>query len=127
MPPEGQCPEQAQLKLLLDGALAPASQAELNAHLETCAACQHELETVSSCDEASLALARRLAASRLQLEPELRGALDALKAMPGGEDAVAKSEDAAELSLDFLDPVDQPGHLGRIGHYAVLEVVGRGG
>jgi len=42
-------------------------------------------------------------------------------------DPAGKSENAAELPLDFLDPADQPGHLGRIGHYAVLEVVGRGG
>ena len=29
--------------------------------------------------------------------------------------------------LDFLDPSDKPGSLGRLGHYEVLEVVGRGG
>src|SRR3954447_21631385 len=39
---------------------------------------------------------------------------------PGVED------DAAE-ALDFLAPSDKPGSLGRLGHYEVLEVVGRGG
>src|SRR3954447_23124240 len=34
--------------------------------------------------------------------------------------------DAAE-ALDFLAPSDKPGSLGRLGHYEVLEVVGRGG
>ena len=29
--------------------------------------------------------------------------------------------------LDFLTPSDKPGSLGRLGHYEVLEVVGRGG
>jgi hypothetical protein len=34
---------------------------------------------------------------------------------------------AAGEPLDFLDPSERPGSLGRLGHYEVLEVVGRGG
>jgi serine/threonine protein kinase len=34
---------------------------------------------------------------------------------------------AAEESLSFLGPPTEPGSLGRLGHYEVLEVVGRGG
>jgi WD40 repeat protein len=37
---------------------------------------------------------------------------------PGGDDGEA---------LDFLEPSDKPGQLGRLGHYEILEVVGRGG
>jgi serine/threonine protein kinase len=32
-----------------------------------------------------------------------------------------------ELRLDFLTPSEKPGHLGRLGHYEVTEVIGRGG
>jgi serine/threonine protein kinase len=32
-----------------------------------------------------------------------------------------------EPSLGFLDPPEKPGQLRRLGHYEVLEVVGRGG
>ncbi len=32
-----------------------------------------------------------------------------------------------DLPLDFLKPSEQPGYLGRLGHYEVKEVVGRGG
>jgi tRNA A-37 threonylcarbamoyl transferase component Bud32 len=32
-----------------------------------------------------------------------------------------------ELKLDFLIPSEKPGHLGRLGHYEVTEVIGRGG
>ncbi len=32
-----------------------------------------------------------------------------------------------ESKLDFLSPPEKPGHLGRLGHYEVTEVVGRGG
>jgi serine/threonine protein kinase len=34
---------------------------------------------------------------------------------------------ADERSLDFLGPPAEPGSLGRLDHYVVLEVVGRGG
>jgi len=33
----------------------------------------------------------------------------------------------SEIPLDFLLPSQQPGRLGRVGHYEVLEIVGRGG
>jgi serine/threonine protein kinase len=35
--------------------------------------------------------------------------------------------DEEELNLDFLKPAHTPGGLGRLGHYEVLAVVGRGG
>jgi hypothetical protein len=35
--------------------------------------------------------------------------------------------DGGDDALDFLAPSDQPGALGRLGHYDVLEVIGRGG
>jgi eukaryotic-like serine/threonine-protein kinase len=49
-----------------------------------------------------------------------------------GEAIVAPSEapelnPGDELKLDFLTPSEQPGHLGRLGHYEVTEVIGRGG
>jgi uncharacterized protein (TIGR03067 family) len=34
--------------------------------------------------------------------------------------------DGAE-SLSFLEPSDKPGHLGRLGHYKILQVIGKGG
>jgi serine/threonine protein kinase len=37
------------------------------------------------------------------------------------------SPDVPPVSLDFLDPCDVPGRLGRLGGYEILEVIGRGG
>ena len=36
-------------------------------------------------------------------------------------------DEGGELVLDFLRPSHEPGSLGRLGHYEVLEVLGRGG
>jgi WD40 repeat protein len=47
----------------------------------------------------------------------------------GGDAGATRSEPAAgdDLSLDFLSAPHRPGALGRLAHYEVLEVVGRGG
>jgi WD40 repeat protein len=39
----------------------------------------------------------------------------------------ADSRTAEELPLGFLRPSEQPDHLGRLGHYEVLDLLGRGG
>src|ERR1041385_7711565 len=36
-------------------------------------------------------------------------------------------ENIESISLDFLTPCDAPGVLGRLGHYQILEIIGRGG
>src|SRR4051812_2583557 len=46
-----------------------------------------------------------------------------------GKDDTRTGPAAAEAmgGLDFLEPSDKPGSIGRVDHYEVLEVVGRGG
>src|SRR3954469_23485057 len=59
----------------------------------------------------------KLAPQRLADDPAPRGA----------EDTRTEPAADADESLDFLDPSDEPGSIGRLGHYEVREVVGRGG
>src|SRR5207245_287386 len=50
--------------------------------------------------------------------------------LPAGDPPVTEAEQSAPLrdkSLSFLQPGTQPGSLGRLGHYEVLEVLGKGG
>src|SRR5262249_3751221 len=65
----------------------------------------------------------------------------ALEANPPGVESVAAQQDQhdgpatqagqqgdeEEMGLDFLQPSSKPDSLGRLGHYEVLEVLGRGG
>ncbi len=46
---------------------------------------------------------------------------------PSGDGTRTESPAESDGSLDFLTPSDKPGSLGRLGHYEVQEVVGRGG
>jgi Leucine-rich repeat (LRR) protein len=48
--------------------------------------------------------------------------------LPGRQEDVTQPEGPAEdEGLDFLQPPSTPGALGRLGHYEVLELLGRGG
>jgi serine/threonine-protein kinase len=57
-------------------------------------------------------------------EPGLRRVIE--EAIGGSEAQGVPAPDEA-YPLDFLEPPRTPGHLGRLGHYEVIEVVGRGG
>ncbi|HEY1375925.1 MAG TPA: serine/threonine-protein kinase, partial [Gemmataceae bacterium] len=46
---------------------------------------------------------------------------------PGDDTRTGSSGPVAGDGIDFLDPSDTPGSVGRLGHYEVREVVGRGG
>src|SRR4051794_24211982 len=121
---QNQCSEQAHLRTLLDGDLSTAETVRMTSHLETCAWCQHRLEALSSEDRLSPGMAEQLGRGPPGMESGLRNALDKLKGGAGDGELMTEP---ADLSLDFLTPSTIPGHLGRLGHYAVLEVVGHGG
>ena len=76
---------------------------------------------------------REDAALRLRVEAllEAHDRPDRLLDQPASEHFGAELGEAAapglDDSLEFLAPSQKPGSLGRIGHYSVLEVAGRGG
>src|SRR5262249_50753542 len=72
-------------------------------------------------------VARHLGRQPPQPQPALGQVMDKLKAEASSGAAHADSWPSDDLSLDFLGPATQPGQLGRLGHYEVLEVIGRGG
>jgi serine/threonine protein kinase len=111
----------------LEGALPAAEEAAVIAHLDTCAACQQMLEGLAAGSPGLLGTARQVGQEPPAPESALRDVLDELKEEAGGSRTAAEPADRAELALDFLSPADKPGQMGRLGHYEVLEVIGRGG
>ncbi|MBI1914428.1 MAG: protein kinase [Planctomycetes bacterium] len=134
---QADCPDALRLQDLLDGMLPDAEQAELTGHLDQCARCQQQLETLALGGQPWAGIAR-LARWRSQPEPSLGRAIAELKQALTGppEDAIAATrshaaaptdDEAGEPILDFLSRSEQPGHLGRFGPYEILEVIGHGG
>ncbi|HKI31480.1 MAG TPA: protein kinase [Gemmataceae bacterium] len=127
------CPDPAQLLRLLDGELPQAEQAELTRHLDGCPGCQRAVEDLASGGRSWSETAANLSGEQPgeECEPALRRAVDELA---GGADGTQANRTAAngppanaDGDLSFLAPSKKPGHLGRLGHYEILEVVGRGG
>src|SRR6266849_4696061 len=121
------CPEPARWKGLLQGSLPDAEQVLLTGHLETCGRCQQTLEGMAAGRAAWGAAARHLGGEPGGEHPALQRALADLEAQPGAPLTQGPTDPAEEPPLDFLDPPEEPGQLGRLGHYQVHEVLGRGG
>lgn len=107
--PASRC-DRGRLHQLLEGDLAEAIQTEIANHLETCTACQTQLESI--------------AADSL-LWQEAREALSDVDVTAG--DASDRYETFQQVPLDFLSPSDNPAMLGRIGEFEILEPIGSGG
>jgi hypothetical protein len=116
------CPEAGWWEEVLEGRAPDVAARD---HLETCPRCQQALERLTAADPSWRDAAWRL---ELQARPvALRRTIDQLKAAPdvGGE--TAGLDTLPGTGVAFLRPSCDPLHLGRLGPYEVLEVVGRGG
>jgi eukaryotic-like serine/threonine-protein kinase len=121
------CPSARELREVLENNAADSDQAAVVAHLDQCTCCQQALEALAN-DDGSLA--RTLREQPALPKPEVDSAywpvLQKLEyAVTVESPAVRKS--SPEISLAFLDPPDDGSHLGTLGHFNIVRVVGRGG
>ncbi len=120
------CPDHDRLEQMLAEALPAVEQAEAAAHVEICPDCQQRLEQLISGRAFRIHTAAQLPRWEQPAEPALSRVMQEVKAtpVPGPGETVTSDE---EISLDFLEPSQKPGSLGRMAHYEVLEVLGHGG
>jgi uncharacterized protein (TIGR03067 family) len=102
------CPAPARLLRLLNATLPEDEQAPLMEHLDGCAGCREALEMLAAGRDSWVGMARNL-----------RGET--------GPERTRFFSSAGGMSSDFLDPPAKPGQLGKLAHYEILEVIGRGG
>jgi WD40 repeat protein/serine/threonine protein kinase len=134
------CPDRAHLRGLLASNLTEVEQSDLIAHLDSCESCQHSLEEVAGGGTSWAEVVRHLDEDRPASASAFWAGLEEL------QDAVTRTEtptppprsarrdtpppegdSLGEVSLDFLAPPEVAGALGRLGHFEVVEVIGRGG
>jgi WD40 repeat protein/serine/threonine protein kinase len=131
------CPDPAVLRGLIDSSLPEPVQAEVVAHLDSCTHCQNKLEGLATEGTAILATAKGASG---EAKPEHSSAFwPALARVereihnPAASLAVTRSDPTntpvppAESDFGFLDPPDDPEHLGQIDRFKIVELVGRGG
>jgi WD40 repeat protein/anti-sigma factor RsiW len=113
--------DQARLTRLLEGALSPEEERQVQAHLEACPACRTALEQLAAGPEA-WDEAQRLLRPPPFSSPEASHPDDNSPLEGGGRPPVP-----IQAVLDTLAPTDDPQMLGRLGGYEVAGVVGAGG
>ncbi|MBC8117034.1 MAG: protein kinase, partial [Candidatus Saccharimonas sp.] len=121
------CPTSEQLKALLDGSLTEPEQTLLQGHVDGCATCQKALESLVAGTESWDAAVGHLRGESAQ--PDAAILSEAIRNLKADEfmEASSRGGSASMKPLDFLEPSDRPGSIGRLGVYEVSEVVGQGG
>jgi serine/threonine protein kinase len=123
---------------MLAGTLPEHDQEELTTHLDSCLTCRQTLDELATEGESWSELARKLG-PKPAADPALEQAIREIKGVSpplylppasggdteGGTQPFGSARDDKELA--FLSPPDKPGHFGRLAHYDVTEVIGRGG
>src|SRR5262245_62008068 len=112
------------LQLLLDDSLTGQFEAEIGEHLAACENCRASLEAMAAGKEIWTQ-----ASDLLRIDPAdpIDSSWTAYRGVTPAELAASDETYAADFAVHFLDPSDDPGMLGTLGEYEVLEVVGRGG
>ena len=105
------CPTDRQLAGMLEESLSADEQQAAFAHVETCPDCQRRLDHLAAGSEAAHLPLTALAD----------------QSFPSAGRSAPPAADVSARLLPPLDPPTEPGSLGRLGQYEVLEVVGRGG
>src|SRR5262245_14634640 len=124
-----QCPPPQQLQQLLDEALPPDQAETIQAHLETCEICLKKLEQLVAGGVTWDKTANNLAEQSTSDETAFLEAFEKLQSAPTS--AMHTQADGAaapaDEDLSFLLPSKKKGSLGRLDHYEILSVVGKGG
>jgi serine/threonine protein kinase len=120
------CPQVEAWQALLKGSLSEAEQTALSAHLETCASCQQALEGLVASKESWSGTAKDLHQRPSDPTGKLGEAMARLKAGAAPSATLTDGGTGQGIDLDFLQPSQHPGHLGRLKHYEILEVLGKG-
>src|SRR5262249_46248383 len=124
------CPDPSRLRALMHNELSVAEQERIVLHLNDCEHCQGVLERLTSEDNAWAAGLRGLEQAIPEASPALEQVLKNLRSPPSsaatGQEASSPKGFFDSLG-EFLAPPKRSEHLGRLGHYEILETIGRGG
>ena len=122
------CPSRDELGALVSGDTPTDRQAELTEHVGDCPGCQKAIEAIATAGDPALSdVVKHID----RADPPSDSAF--WKAVGEAEFAVTREFDGGgsaprgELKLDFLQPTETPGRIGRISQFDVLRVIGRGG
>ncbi|MEL6106391.1 MAG: protein kinase [Planctomycetota bacterium] len=128
------CPESEKLVGLIRGDLPQEELERMTAHLESCETCQIAIQSIATGEVAIDAMLSRVGDLTPPKESAYWNAVSTASIEAVGETdpglSAPSSGDrrrALEHELDFLEPAEDSAYMGRLQHFLVSRVIGRGG
>jgi hypothetical protein len=127
------CPPTDDLDRLVHGRTSDVEAAVLTNHVGHCSGCQKKLEAIAAGEDDRLtSVVRDVGRPDPPPDSAYWKALSAVEAEVSatgvfGGSGTSSDHPSGELKLDFLEPSETAGKLGRLGTFEIIRVVGRGG
>ena len=122
------CPKPEELQQLLEGSLADDRQQECIQHIDSCQCCQLKVEEIAVAGTNLSQVVEHLNEAQ---PPATSAYWPVLQGLGGDTPADAGKTPVGtrtrEVSLTFLQPATDQAYLGRLAHFDVMRVIGRGG
>ncbi|MCM2371027.1 WD40 repeat domain-containing serine/threonine protein kinase [Aporhodopirellula aestuarii] len=137
-----ECPNPVELNELIEDELSAADTDRVTEHLQDCTTCQEKLQTIASGDLPIDQIVHGLNEQNPGCESALWPAIEQLSheisaqptiGLAGGSNVTGESVVSEEVvrtpppELDFLEPSDDPAYVGKLHHFQIARVIGRGG
>ena len=118
------CPTSKELRSVVGGSLSDIDSQSMELHIERCEACQHAIQEFAADGTFWKSAAKNLSDDKI-VGPGLDRVIETLQHQSREE--AEEIGEAIELKLSFIEPPVEPGTIGRLRHYDILRVAGRGG
>jgi serine/threonine-protein kinase len=119
--------DKRRLREVLAGNVAGQIESQVADHLQTCESCRHDLELLAGGADWWSDVRSFLSSH----DPGVSNPTHVDTTSGGGVSAIdgqsSPSLESWRKQLGFLSPSESPGSLGRLGHYEITDVIGRGG
>ena len=123
----GSCPTAEELRELLAGSLSDARLQECVAHLDECSDCQQAIQQTATGDSTVRELVEHIDQRQPAKESAYWPAVNAVQREMATTFVPQMPRDLSKVNLDFLQPPTDPAYLGRLDHFDIARVIGRGG
>ena len=121
------CPTTEELKQLLDSHLSDDRVLACTQHMDSCSECQRKLEELAVAGTNLTSIVHNLRNTEPVADSAYWPALRAVEGPPDIAVTTPPETRVRDSSLNFLGPATDAAYLGRIGHFDVMRVLGRGG
>lgn len=121
------CPQADELRQLLDGSLSSAQVEACTEHMGSCQGCQSRLENLATDGTNLSSIVESIDESGPPVNSGYWAAARQLEASVEETFVPVATARRREVSLNFLEPASDSAYLGRLAHFDVMRMLGRGG